>query len=593
MMENNPFGTQVGRYPVTPSLLSLFEKPVLVRMAGERSYARGYKYFKDGVVTRLVGKGESVSATVLGTFDYDVKLWMEGAAFEFSCDCPVGMEGTFCKHCVATGLAWLERSKSGGIGAENATSDTEVRAYLLKQENNILVDILLDAAQKDDSLARRLQLLASKDGSKTGAIDSFRKAIDAAIGRRRFVEYSEMRSYTRGIKAVADSLGPLIGDGHAAEVRELAEHALKALEKAFHRVDDSNGLLGDVAGQFEELHRTACRQAKPEPAALAKFLFDWEIESEWDIFYNAIGTYSDVLGEAGFAAYRALAEAEWEKVRPLSAGEETADRFGRRSRIGYIMERFAEATGDIDALVAIRQKDLRSAAAYLKIAEIYKGAGRLEEAIQWAERGVAAFPEHAGGLNDFLIAEYHAKGRHEEAIVLAWAKFEAAPSLDTYKNLKKSADHLVLWEDWRTWALDFLREALASKNPEQRRSLVWHYRDGHSILVHIFLWEKKFEDAWMEAVKGGCSKELWLALAKHRSKDHPADAVDVYLRYVEPTILLGMNPAYHEAVEMLGEVHKLKTQLGRPGEFTAVLMEIRQKHKAKRKLMKLLESNGW
>jgi uncharacterized Zn finger protein len=576
---------------VKPSFASLLNESSLLRLAGDRSYARGRKYFTDGAVVRLVCKGESISSTVQGSFDYRVKLQMKGNGLHFNCDCPVGMDEAFCKHCVATALTWLARSESGEADAADATID--LRTCLAQQEKQTLVDMLLELAEEDELLEQRLQMLAAKNGSKTTVIASFRKAIDAAIVRRRFVEYSDMRSYVRGIKAVADSMQTLIGDGHALEVRELAEHALKALEKALHDVDDSDGGLRGVASQFEDLHHSACTIARPDPAPLAKFLFDWEMDGEWDIFYNVIGTYADVLGKAGLAAYRVLAESEWEKVRPISLGEETADRFGRRFRIGSIMERFAEATGDIDALVAIKKKDLRSAVAYLNIAEIYKGAGRLEEAVQWAERGVAQFPEHAGGLNDFLIAEYHARGRHEEAIVLAWVKFEAAPGLDTYKGLKKSADWLVLWDDWRKWALDFLRESVIGQNPGKRPYIQWHYHEGHSILVDILLWEKKFQDAWNEATKGGCSKELWLKLARHRSKTHPADAVEVYLRYVEPTIRLAINPAYHDAVQLLGEVKRLKTQLGRPEEFAALVMKVRHQHKAKRNLMKLLQSEGW
>ena len=575
--------------PVKSSLASLLTDSSLLRLAGDRSYARGRKYFADGAVVRLVCKGESISSTVQGSFDYRVKLRMKGDGLQFSCDCPVGMDEAFCKHCVATALAWLAHSESGETGIEDATSG--LRLCLMQQEKQALVDILIDLAEEDELLEQRLQMLAAKKGPKTLVIASFRKAIDAAIVRRRFVEYSDMRGYVRGIQAVADSMEALIGDGHAPEVRELAEHALKALEKALYNVDDSDGLLRGVASQFEELHHSACTIASPDPAALAKFLFDWEMDGEWDIFYNATGTYADILGKAGLAAYRALAEAEWEKVRPIGPGEKTDDRFGRRFRIGNIMERFAQATGDIDALVAIKKKDLSGAFAYLAIAEICKRAGKLAEALDWAERGAAQFPDHAGGLNDFLIAEYHARGRHEEAIVLAWAKFEAAPGLDTYQALKKSADYLAFWDDWRKWALDFLHET--GNKPGKQPYIIWAYNEGHSILVDIFLWEKKFEDAWNEAVKGGCRKDLWLKLAKHRSKTHPSDAIEVYLRYVESAIKMAMNPSYLEAVQLLGEVKRLKTQLERPEEFDAVVLEIRVRHKAKRNLIKLLQSEGW
>ena len=36
-----------------------------------------------------------------------MRLWAEDSLV-FSCDCPLGLDGEFCKHCVAAGLAWLD-----------------------------------------------------------------------------------------------------------------------------------------------------------------------------------------------------------------------------------------------------------------------------------------------------------------------------------------------------------------------------------------------------------------------------------------------------------------------------------------------------
>lgn len=44
-----------------------------------------------------------------GAERYRVRLELAGGELERSCTCPVGREGLFCKHCVAVGLAWLER----------------------------------------------------------------------------------------------------------------------------------------------------------------------------------------------------------------------------------------------------------------------------------------------------------------------------------------------------------------------------------------------------------------------------------------------------------------------------------------------------
>jgi hypothetical protein len=165
--------------------------------------------------------------------------------------------------------------------------------------------------------------------------------------------------------------------------------------------------------------------------------------------------------------------------------------------------------------------------------------------------------------------------------------------LETYQELKKNADYLAQWVDWREKALELLRKSITEKQRGLKHRWALPFNAGYSILVEIFLWERKFEDAWKEATLGGCSRELWLRLAEKRSKNHPAAAADVYLRYIEPAIQLTNNAAYHEAVELLRKVKELKGQLGRPEDFIALVETVRRRHKAKRNLMKLLHSEGW
>ncbi len=85
------------------------DRPTLRRMAGARSYARGEEYFASERVRSLAERGATLAAKVLGTREYRVKLWVKHGEFDYSCTCPVGADGEFCKHCVAVGLAWLDR----------------------------------------------------------------------------------------------------------------------------------------------------------------------------------------------------------------------------------------------------------------------------------------------------------------------------------------------------------------------------------------------------------------------------------------------------------------------------------------------------
>ena len=61
-----------------------------------------------------------------------------------------------------------------------------------------------------------------------------------------------------------------------------------------------------------------------------------------------------------------------------------------------------------------------------------------------------------------------------------------------------------------------------------------------SVLVAILLWEGEVARAWEEAQAGGCSRDLWRALARER----PDDAVGIYRRLLSATIDLRNDNGY-------------------------------------------------
>jgi uncharacterized Zn finger protein len=576
--------------PFTPFL----ERRALSRLAGARSFERGEDYF-DGKRVKAVNEHErTITATVQGSRSYRVKLWIEDDDLDYSCTCPVGADGEFCKHCVAVGLEWLEgdqRKRSGKTDEAAAVSMEDVRAYLLGQDKKALVEILVEQATDDDRIRQRLFLKAAKQGSKAINLATYQEAIDDAVGIDGFVDYRSAYDYAHGIEEVIDSVEDLLKEGHAAEVISLAEYALEAVDEAMGSVDDSDGGMGSILERLQELHCRACKKAKPDPEALARRLFEWELHTDYDIFYGAAETYARVLGAKGLAVYRELAELEWKKVPPLGPGRDDPEKYGKRFRITHIMESLARQTGDVEAVVAIKKRDLSSAYDYLQIAEAYKGARKHDLALEWAENGVRTFPKRTDSrLREFLAGEYHRCKRHDEAMALVWAEYTESPTLQEYQNLKTHADRIGKWQTWREKALDHVRNGIAeSKNKTHKDRWGWSEKIDHSDLVRIFLWEKDMEAAWREAQAGGCSNDLWLKLAAERDKDHPEDALPIYQRQIEPTLNRKTNEAYQEAIGLLRKVRGLMIRLGREVEFADWLNKLRAAHKPKRNFMKLLE----
>jgi uncharacterized Zn finger protein len=289
-----------------------------------------------------------------------------------------------------------------------------------------------------------------------------------------------------------------------------------------------------------------------------------------------------------------LAEAEWAKVPALGPGRDDPEKYAKRFRITHIMETLARQKEDVEAVVAVKKRDLSLAYHYLQIAETCKNAGKHDLALEWAERGVKTFPERTDSrLREFLVGEYHRRKRHDEAMALIWAEFTESPSLEQYKNLKGHAERISQWELWREKALEYLREHIGrAKSQSQKDRWAWYRKADHSELVRIFLWEKNEEGAWREAQEGGCSNELWLELADKRERDHPEDALPIYQRQIEPTLDRKNNEAYAETINLLRKVRELIVRLERKDEFTNYLEKVRAAHKPKRNFMKLLDRAG-
>lgn len=564
----------------------------LKKLAGSAVFARGEVYFNSDAVSRLKIADDVLSARVTGSYPYIVKLWEEDGGIEYECSCPHGEDGNFCKHCVAVGLAWL--AETGGAGgakpARQKKTDPwkEITGFVGLQDAATLTEWLLETAKRDDVLYENLLLKARRAAGPASTIKGFRAAIDRAVDTGGFVDWHEMPTYAAGLESIADSLAELLQQGQAAALVELAEYAIARVEAACEYVDDSNGgEMTDMLERLGELHYKACLAARPDQAALAERLFKFEMTADFDAFHDSLRRYAKVLGKEGSARYKQLAEEEWRKVEPRTQENGRGDYDSRRWRITGIMENIAELSGDVEALVAVKSRDLSSALRYLGIAEIYRSHRQHDLALEWAERGVKAFPNKPDDrLRDFLAEEYLRRKRNDEAMQLIWVQFAERPGLGSYQKLQQFAGKAGLWPAFRQQALEHLDRLIAGQAGKRQTP---YYFSNAGILVEIHLWEKNAEAAWEAASRGSISDQLWLKLAAVREENHPGDAAPIYRRLIEAAVEQTNSAAYDEAIKLVKKLKPLLARLDSPADFGQYVALLRAKYKAKRNFMKLLD----
>ena len=415
-----------------------------------------------------------------------------------------------------------------------------------------MVQILFEWAKTDSRLRERLILHAARQTGSETALAAVQDSLARAIRVSRFLEYREMPAYARRVNEAIKLVDQLLQEGHPAAVSRLCESALASLCRNLETLDDSDGRVGVLLQRLQDIHYRACIDARPDPAELAKTLFHWELEGEWNIFSDGIFRYAKVLGPKGVQAYRRLAEQEWAKVPARTSRSEDSS-WDKYFRITRIMENLASAVGDLDALIGIMSRDLASPYQYLRICEACRNAGENDRALDWAERGLKAFPSKTDyRLCQFLAEEYQRRGRHQEALELIWSEFVGRHLLENYKLLQSYAVQAGVWTEWRERALLEIRKRTQRTDTSSTKvGWQWGTRIDHSELVEVFLYEGDAEAAWREAHAGGCAQHLWLRLAETREAEHPADSAAIYLKQADSLVQAGGNAAYDGALDLL------------------------------------------
>jgi hypothetical protein len=369
--------------------LPRFDLGALRETVGDKVLARGQAYHSDGRVEILRVENNRVRARVAGTEIYQTELTGSGRRFTGACTCPAFEREDFCKHLVATALA----VNAMDARTVDAVRDrfTQIREHLRAKDTEALVDMVMGIAERDPDLRRHLELAVAVGGKDHETLFArFKAAITEVTRTSDYIEYRQMRAWAANVEAVLTRIDGLVDKARAPVVLRLLDHFFARMGKALQSVDDSDGQGGGLLARASELHLKACRAGKPEPLALARDLFRRETEWDSDYFRRASESYRTLLGKAGLAEYRRLAQDAWAEFKPLRGGARRVrdDVPEMRYRLQSILESFAARDGDIDAWIAIRATDLSSAYAYLQVAELCADHGRTAEALKWAEEGL-------------------------------------------------------------------------------------------------------------------------------------------------------------------------------------------------------------
>ena len=548
-----------------------FSEDDLRTLAGSRSFGRARDYLE--AVDELDIAAGRVTAVVYGGTEYGVELGIDPAGgLSGECSCPYGQDGNFCKHCVAVGLVVLSQDAEHLISAAGTARGGGLDAWLEGLSREELLDLLREQLSRDRDLRCRLEARAA--AARAGGVDltEVRAKIARLLDVRRhaqygYVEYHDASAFAAQAAEVVTTIRSMTAAGRSAMAVPLARDAITMLGDVYEQVDDSSGVIGEVAAGIEEAHREACEVAGADPLETATWLAGHLLGPRSSVPDIEVEDYRDVLGEPGRARLRDLVVEAWRR-NPSGWAEK------------YVMEQITRDEGDLDALVALLASDLAPhGGTHLTIAGELDAAGRDADALAWAERGLR---DSAGSawvddrLVDWVAGRYERSGRFSDAVAVRRDRLRGSPTLGAYQKLRATARDAGCWESERAAALE--RLDAAPPTPVDA-------------LVEALIDDGDLDAAW-RAAPGRAGEQQWLALADLVRGERPGDALEVYRRAVEALTGVTGDRSYREMASLLLRARGCHEQLGTGAEFTAYLTALRADQRRKRNLMRILDQHG-
>jgi uncharacterized Zn finger protein len=522
----------------------------LLELADAASEERGLAYVRENRVRITSLSQDEVLAVVEGTGEYDVRLRHTSS----SCDCPIGRNGVFCKHCVAVALvatAAVEPTPTHSPHVDDAVS-----RWLDSLDAQALRSLVAEAAATSASFEQALAVRAAKSSGDLGYLEAL---VDRTLRSRRFLGWRESNEYAHAAHQLIDEITEATTVETADAAMPVVERAIRILFRVILRADDSSGSIGHAVRRLLDLHARAAQLGSPDPLKLARWLLKYGLD-EIDLFTIDVDPYREPLGEKGLALYRR------EVDKRLATRPE--DLHVRRA-----VERLAILDGDVPQVIALVGDDLSQPYQYLRVVEALQDMGEQDEALRMALEGLGApvVPHQTAQLYDAAAALLGRQGATDRVIELRHEQMEKLPSESSYGLLRKVAGTTPVWTGERAWALDILLRT---------RPDAW---------LSVLLGEGEVELAWDAAQGMDLLPSLFHRLLKERTKEHPEDVFGGYAALVHAELKSTGQQHYRVACGYLRELKKAAERSRQLPAFQELVESLVVSHQRRPTLITMLQ----
>ena len=620
--------------------------------ADETILSRGKGYVKR--VDQLSRtENNALVAWVTGSKRYVTSVRVdEECDFEYFCSCPYSWGP--CKHAVAVILAAAEHVKRKEtiplLGEDNDLYDAlfgdseedeqwiddeweddepayyrmprrtkaqaEVVNILEDKSRNELLDLLVDLSNR---FPEARQHIAETEQLASGQVDELVRALCSEISD--LTAEPAWYNHWRGEGSLPDyshveeQLRALAVQGHADAVRQIgAELWTKGIAQV-EQSDDEGETAMAIAACLETV-LTALPQSSLAPPEQLLWVIDRTLEDE----YALLDAAEKLFKRRGYtrAHWREVASTLEARLEAMPKPRSTRFSFRyRRERLLIVLLDAYGRAGWKDRIIPRLEDEADACQCYTRLADTLLAAGEKDRARHWCIHGYAHTVENAPGIASALQERLRTIAQKERRYDLVAAyrahDFFDHPSSRTYRELRQTAERATCWPAVRAAALHYLDTGqLPVSNDRKGKGHGWPLpspeveppttkkRSGYQrfpdleTLIDVAILEKRFDDVVglyqrlrkTKRWRGETDKTVAQAVAKY----HPDLALGIWQDIVEGLIDQVKPRAYEEAAVYLRFMKKVYARDNRLDDWRGLLEGLRRKHKAKRRLMGVLDT---
>ncbi|MBD1399561.1 SWIM zinc finger family protein [Pelovirga terrestris] len=614
--------------------------------AGSKIYNRGKEYIA-GVSQLSRLEDGTLVAWVSGTDEY--ATWVrhvKDGEFDHDCTCPYDDYGP-CKHSVAVLLSasqlltrgqnipLLDRddelyqeafdAEAGGwLAKENADDEvaepcglkkgrsSQLESMLAEKSHQELLALLVDLALDVPDVSRRLHdIMRLERGNVDQVVRTLRREIRRLTAEEVWFNHWRDEGNLPDYSHVEEQLEALLAKGYADAVLELGEElwnrGIVQVEEAHDEGETALAISSCLAVVLRALPATSLG-----PADQLLWRIDHELKDEYGLLDGVGAIATDHNYNLDDWHQVSLTLREWldhcDKAKP----DRCSARY-QRTRIVNWLKTAYQCGGEPEKIIPLLEQEADLCRNYDVLIKFLLDAGQHQSARHWCIHGFKQTIADAPGIAASLQKELRLLAEKEQRYDLA-AAYLAEDFFDqsyesTYLDLRQMAERIGAWSAVRTAILDYLNTGVSPssdkgqlnwplpepevKKPPAVNTIKYKRFPDWETLIDIAILEHRHNDAvsiYQEMIKvQGRGRLIDGKLAQAVAESHPDTALQIWLSISKGLIAEVKPKAYEEAAKYLRRMHQVYQRTDRLSEWTSLLQRLRIEHKAKRRLMQVLD----